>query len=425
MADNIAITAGAGTTVATDDVGGTHYQIVKLAHGALDSVTVVSTASGLPIQASSLPLPSGASTAAKQPALGTAGSASADVITIQGVASMTAVKVDGSAVTQPVSAASLPLPSGASTEVTVAKLAITQGSALGSNTQALIGGSVTTAAPTYTTGQISPISLTTAGALRVDGSGVTQPVSAASLPLPSGAATETSLAKLTVSQGASLGSNTQALMGGSVTTSAPSYTTGQVSPVSLTTAGAVRVDASATTQPVSVSSLPGSLTGLAEDAAHSSGAIGVLALTVRADTPASTAGADGDYAGFITDASGRLQVTAIPSTYRVDNNGTLLTPKYAVISASSSGANTIVSAVASKKIRILRYSLSANGAVNAKWQSATTPTDITGLHYLTQYSGFGASFCPVGICETVAGEALSLNLSGAVAVGGVLTYVEV
>ena len=40
---------------------------------------------------------------AKLPALGTAGSASADVISVQGVASMTAVKVDGSAVTQPVS----------------------------------------------------------------------------------------------------------------------------------------------------------------------------------------------------------------------------------------------------------------------------------------------------------------------------------
>lgn len=48
-------------------------------------------------------LPSGASTAAKQPALGTAGTPSADVITIQGVTSMTAVKVDNSAVTQPIS----------------------------------------------------------------------------------------------------------------------------------------------------------------------------------------------------------------------------------------------------------------------------------------------------------------------------------
>jgi hypothetical protein len=48
-------------------------------------------------------LPTGAATAAKQPAPGTAGVASADVLTVQGVASMTALKVDGSAVTQPVS----------------------------------------------------------------------------------------------------------------------------------------------------------------------------------------------------------------------------------------------------------------------------------------------------------------------------------
>jgi len=48
-------------------------------------------------------LPTGAATAAKQPALGTAGTPSADVITVQGVTSMTALKVDGSAVTQPVS----------------------------------------------------------------------------------------------------------------------------------------------------------------------------------------------------------------------------------------------------------------------------------------------------------------------------------
>lgn len=33
MADNVAITAGAGTTIATDDVGGFHYQRVKVAFG--------------------------------------------------------------------------------------------------------------------------------------------------------------------------------------------------------------------------------------------------------------------------------------------------------------------------------------------------------------------------------------------------------
>lgn len=34
MADNVAITAGSGTSVATDDVGGVHYQRVKLDGGA-------------------------------------------------------------------------------------------------------------------------------------------------------------------------------------------------------------------------------------------------------------------------------------------------------------------------------------------------------------------------------------------------------
>jgi hypothetical protein len=37
MADNIAITAGTGTTVATDDVSGVHYQRVKRAVGAADT----------------------------------------------------------------------------------------------------------------------------------------------------------------------------------------------------------------------------------------------------------------------------------------------------------------------------------------------------------------------------------------------------
>jgi hypothetical protein len=55
------------------------------------------------ISAASLPLPSGASTAAKQPALGTAGAASADVLSVQGIASMTPLLVNGSASTQPVS----------------------------------------------------------------------------------------------------------------------------------------------------------------------------------------------------------------------------------------------------------------------------------------------------------------------------------
>lgn len=39
MADNVAITAGSGTTVATDDVSGVHFQRVKLVNSTADSST--------------------------------------------------------------------------------------------------------------------------------------------------------------------------------------------------------------------------------------------------------------------------------------------------------------------------------------------------------------------------------------------------
>jgi hypothetical protein len=53
-----------------------------------------------------------------------------------------------------------------------------QGGVLAPST-AQVGGSVTTTAPTYTTGTLNALSLTTAGALRIDGSAVTQPVQTA------------------------------------------------------------------------------------------------------------------------------------------------------------------------------------------------------------------------------------------------------
>ncbi len=73
--------------------------------------------------------------------------------------------VDGSGVTQPVSAAALPLPTGAATEARQA----TGNASL---------ASIDAKAPALVSGRVP-----------VDGSAVTQPVSAAALPLPSGAAT--------------------------------------------------------------------------------------------------------------------------------------------------------------------------------------------------------------------------------------------
>ncbi len=119
------------------------------------------------------------------------------------------------------------------------------------------------------------------------------------------------------------------------------------------------------------------------------------------------------------------QISASDETATIYSGTTALTPKFAKIVASASGATEVVAAVGGKRIRVLRWSLSSNGDVNVKWQSHFTPTDLTGLHYLTQFASAGGSYCPVGIFQTVSGEALDINLSGSVAVGGELVYVEV
>jgi hypothetical protein len=47
MADNVSITPGTGATIATDDIGGSHFQRVKLVDGTLDSeVAIKATPNG-------------------------------------------------------------------------------------------------------------------------------------------------------------------------------------------------------------------------------------------------------------------------------------------------------------------------------------------------------------------------------------------
>lgn len=76
-----------------------------------------------------------------------------------------------------------------------------------------------------------------------------KPTSAGALPVvttdlagnPTAAATESTLSKLTIPQGATLGANTQTLIGGAVSLVPPAYTVGQISPFSVTPAGQMRV----------------------------------------------------------------------------------------------------------------------------------------------------------------------------------------
>lgn len=119
-----------------------------------------------------------------------------------------------------------------------------------------------------------------------------------------------------------------------------------------------------------------------------------------------------------------VPVQASGESNQMTAGGTVVTPKFAAIAASGSGDNTIVALVSGKKIRVLNYVLVANGTVNVKWKSSTT-TDKTGLAYLVANTGVASPHAPTGLFETAAGEALVLNLSAAIAVGGHLSYIEV
>lgn len=93
---------------------------------------------------------------------------------------------------------------------------------------------------------------------------------------------------------------------------------------SSTTAGElVRVKADpATGGLVGAAVVPGTAAtnlGKAEDAAHASGDTGVMALTVRSDTAAATAGTTGDYQPPITDANGATWTHEILAPTYEDN----------------------------------------------------------------------------------------------------------
>lgn len=115
---------------------------------------------------------------------------------------------------------------------------------------------------------------------------------------------------------------------------------------------------------------------------------------------------------------------AVTST--VFDGVTPLLPKFAVIDAASSGDNTLVAAVAGKKIRVLAAFLTMTGtAVTIRFESGASGVALTGQMTPTQGSTFVLPFNPCGWFETVAGSLLNLELGGAQSVDGALVYVEV
>lgn len=121
-------------------------------------------------------------------------------------------------------------------------------------------------------------------------------------------------------------------------------------------------------------------------------------------------------------------ITAKLATDAIQNGTTALTPKFAAIAAATSGNNTLVAAVTSKKIRILALFVVAGAANNIYFDDGAGTLIIGGSTNKIQLAangGFVLPFNPVGWGETAATQALRANLSAATSVSGVVVYVEV
>jgi len=136
------------------------------------------------------------------------------------------------------------------------------------------------------------------------------------------------------------------------------------------------------------------------------------------------------------DATGQgdVPITLDGETVAVDlgaNNDVTIssgkTIKRAVISASSSGDNTIIAAVADKKIKVLSVLLIAAEATTVRFESGASGDALTGVMSLEAKAGFVIP-APADVSghwfETGVNTLLNLELGGDVQVSGCITYYE-
>lgn len=221
-------------------------------------------------------------------------------------------------------------------------------------------------------GKVQPVLLDVGGsageALIGDGSNAL-PISASSLPLPTGAATQASLASLVTAAG-------------SPTETAPATDTAS-------------------------SGLNGRLQRIAQRLTS------LLSLI-----PAALTGS-GNFKVAVVEQTAGLPLQA-GSVYV---GGTLTTISRAAIAATASGSSVIVAAPSTgKKILILGFALVSDAAVSVKFVSTG---DLCGPMPIAANGGVGAAVNPAGHMLGAVDTALSLNLSGAANVGGWLSYVQV
>jgi hypothetical protein len=162
----------------------------------------------------------------------------------------------------------------------------------------------------------------------------------------------------------------------------------------------------------------------ADDAAFTVGTSKVMVAGGIVDDDSTDAADEGDAVAFRATKERKQRVVAALDSAAMQSGNDEVTPKFAIIDAATSGDNTLVAAVASKKIRVLSLWLVAAGTVNVRFESGAAGTALSGQANLVVNAGFVLPFNPVGWFETAANTLLNLELSAAISVDGGLTYIE-
>lgn len=152
-------------------------------------------------------------------------------------------------------------------------------------------------------------------------------------------------------------------------------------------------------------------------------------------TPATSAGtgpASGTSNVDVTDRVGRLLgivasiTNALPAGANTigavnQTTGQGKTLLFASISTAASGATQLVAADATRKIKVVGYTVVCAAAVTVKFQSAAV--DLTGAMPFAANGGAAPTGQPSAhLFETAVNAALNINLGGAVQVSGHLAY---
>ena len=104
-----------------------------------------------------------------------------------------------------------------------------------------------------------------------------------------------------------------------------------------------------------------------------------------------------------------------------DALGNYQTVNYAYANASASGNTQVVAAQSSKKILVLQIFVMSSDAVSVQFESANNI--ISAQYALSANGGFVLPYSRHGWFQTNAGEALNVNLNGAIQTGVQVVWV--